>query len=93
MPVVILGVVVLYFLAGRLGLHFAFVHESASPSGRLPGSRGLPLLLLGVRASGPPSSSMAVTQRATVGGMTCQCGAVLVTRPSVRLNSQAAVPH
>src|SRR4029453_14579327 len=44
------GLVVAYFLAGKLGLHFAFVHASASPVWPPTGIALAAVLLLGVRA-------------------------------------------
>ena len=44
------GLVVVYFLAGKLGLHFAFVHASASPVWPPTGIALAAVLLLGVRA-------------------------------------------
>jgi len=43
------GLVVVYFLAGKLGLHFAFVHASASPVWPPTGIALAAVLLLGVR--------------------------------------------
>ena len=49
LPLVIVGVAAVYFLAGRLGLYFAFVHASASPVWPPTGIALAALLLLGLR--------------------------------------------
>ena len=48
------GLVVVYFLAGKLGLHFAFVHASASPVWPPTGIALAAVLLLGVRVFPEP---------------------------------------
>src|SRR5215510_10139977 len=90
--IALVALTVLYFLAGKLGLHLAFVHESASPvwppagialaTLLLFGYNTWPAIFLGAFFVNLTTFGNVVTSLAIGGGNTLEaiCGAWLVNR-------------